>query len=126
MVDAIVPGLPTQIAVLLGVLFGGVLISDLIGNMIAFNNRFVNALVTAIVATLLVTGLSFALAAASDDVVDDASVFVLVGAGVFVSDLIGNILVFNNRFLNAVVTALVSVVLVYLLILGISPDLLRT
>lgn len=80
-----------------------VFIADFIGNMISFSNRFVNALVTALVfAVLFGAGYYF---------VDgmEAPMLVVIGAFlVFCSDLVSNMFVFNSRFGNALLTAMIS------------------
>lgn len=94
---------------------GVVFVIGLIGNLLSFSNRFVNALVTAIVFAV-VFGALYHLSHA--EVPPSPIEFlpadykwlqpVLIAAAVvFVVDLIGNILSFSNRFVNALVTALV-------------------
>lgn len=115
--------LPTEYAWLEPVLIaaGVVFVVGLIGNVLSFSNRFVNALVTAIVFAVIFGALSFvAKTEAPPSPVEflpaDYSWLqpVLIAAAVvFVIDLIGNILSFSNRFVNALVTAIV-----FLLIFG--------
>jgi len=115
--------LPTEYAWLEPVLIaaGVVFVVGLIGNVLSFSNRFVNALVTAIVFAVIFGALSFV---AKTEVPPSPVEFlpadyswlqpVLIAAAVvFVIDLIGNILSFSNRFVNALVTAIV-----FLLIFG--------
>ncbi|WP_295557186.1 hypothetical protein [uncultured Hyphomicrobium sp.] len=98
---------------------GVVFVIGLIGNALSFSNRFVNALVTAIVFAV-VFGVLYHLSRA--DVPPSPVEFlpadykwlqpVLIAAAVvFVVDLIGNFLSFSNRFGNAIVTALVFLVI---------------
>ena len=115
--------LPTEYAWLEPVLIaaGVVFVVGLIGNVLSFSNRFLNALVTAIVFAVIFGVLSYvakteAPASPIDFLPSDYSWLqpVLIAAGVvFVIDLIGNILSFSNRFVNALVTAIV-----FLLIFG--------
>jgi len=95
--------------VLLGTLL--VFVSDSIGNMLAFGNRFVNSLTTAIVWGILFIVLYFVLAAVQIPLAGDLGrlvVMTAVGAGiVFVADTVGNLLAFGNRFLNALITAVI-------------------
>ncbi|MGE0024011.1 MAG: hypothetical protein AB7S70_10320 [Hyphomicrobium sp.] len=97
---------------------GVVFVIGLIGNVLSFSNRFVNALVTAIVFAV-VFGVLYHLTRAEVPPVpveflpaDYAWLQpVLIAAGVvFVVDLIGNFLSFSNRFVNALVTAIVFLV----------------
>ena len=107
-------------AFLMKVLIGaGILfVIGYIGNMLSFSNRFVNALVTAIVFGVIYGALYF--------VIDQATLSSEVGAMsqeqwfkmvaisavlVFIIDLVANMLSFNNRFVNALMTAVVFAVL---------------
>lgn len=90
----------------------------LIGNFLSFSNRFVNALVTAVVFALIYGALYFvvdpSLMKTQAGVVSQAQWFQMVGiaAGVvFVVDLIANILSFQSRVGNALMTAVVFAVL---------------
>lgn len=113
--------LPTEYVWLEPVLIaaGVVFVIGLIGNALSFSNRFVNALVTAIVFAV-VFGVLYHLSHA--EVPPSPVEFlpadykwlqpVLIAAAVvFVVDLIGNFLSFSNRFGNAIVTALVFLVI---------------
>ena len=112
--------LPTEYGWLEPVLIaaGIVFIVGLIGNVLSFSNRFVNALVTAVVFAVIFGVLSFLVrseAPASPAPFLPAEYSwlepVLVAAAVvFVIDLIGNILSFSNRVVNALVTAIVFAV----------------
>ena len=94
-----------------------VFVADTIGNLIVFDNRFWNALVTGLVFLLL-------FGAAYYFVGDfDAPGLVAVGAFlVFCADLVSNALVFNNRFANALLTALITIAtlgsIIYFLLAG--------
>jgi hypothetical protein len=96
-----------------------VFVIGLIGNALSFSSRFGNALVTAIVFAVIF-GVLYHLSQA--DVPPSPVEFlpadyrwlqpILIAAGVvFVIDLIGNFLSFSNRFGNAIVTALVFLVI---------------
>ena len=87
------------------------------GNVLAFSGRIVNALVTAIIFGLIIGAVFYfadpALLSA-EGVTASRNVLlqqVAVAAGlVFVIDLIANMLVFNNRFTNALMTSVVFLV----------------
>ncbi len=82
-----------------------VFVADSIGNLIVFDNRFLNALVTGLVFAVLFGAAYYFF----DDL--DAPGLVAIGAFlVFCADLVSNALVFNNRFTNALLTALISIV----------------
>jgi hypothetical protein len=113
--------LPTEYAWLEPVIIasGVVFVIGLIGNALSFSNRFVNALVTAIVFAVIF-GVLYHLSQA--EVPPSPVEFlpadykwlqpVLIAAAVvFVVDLIGNFLSFSNRFVNALVTAIVFLVI---------------
>jgi hypothetical protein len=96
-----------------------VFVVGLIGNALSFSNRFANALVTAVVFAVIFGGLAFL---SKGDVPTTAPHFlpaeyawlelVLIGAGVvFFVDLIGNVLSFSSRIVNALVTAIVFAVI---------------
>jgi hypothetical protein len=98
---------------------GVVLVVGLIGNALSFSNRFVNALVTAVVFAAIFGGLAFL---SKGDVPTTTAHFlppefawlelVLIAAGVvFFVDLIGNMLSFSSRIVNALVTAIVFAVI---------------
>ena len=94
---------------------------DLVGNSLAYGGRFVNALMTALVFFVIFGALAyFGLGKLefSTEAAELPSRFlpadflwlepVLIGTAlVFVVGLIGNILAFKNRFMNALVTALI-------------------
>ena len=100
---------------------------DLVGNSIAYGGRLVNALTTALVFLLIFAALAhFGLGKleVSTDAAELPSRFLpgewlwlepvlIATALVFVVGLLGNILSFENRFMNAVVTAVI-----FLLIFG--------
>lgn len=101
---------PTAIAA------GVVFVVALIGNVLSFSNRFVNALVTAVLFGAIFGGLAFVTKAgpppgATPQFLPPELLWlelVLIGSAVvFVVDLIGNVLSFSNRFLSALVTAVV-------------------
>lgn len=98
---------------------GVVFVVGLIGNLISFGSRFGNALVTAIVFAVIFGALTFV----AQNEGQSIPAFWLTGeyawlepiliasAVVFVVDLIGNIISFSSRFLNAIVTAVVFAVI---------------
>ena len=98
---------------------GVVFFIGLIGNILSFSNRFVNALVTAIVFAVVFGGLYYGTGAPAPaspvEFLPDAYKWlqpVLIAAAVvFVVDLIGNLLSFSSRFVNALVTAIVFLVI---------------
>ena len=87
--------------------------SDLVGNSIAFTNRFSNALVTSIVWGVVFVILYFVLSYPAIDIklatsISDLARLTLSGIViVFFADGIGNIIAFGNRFVNALVTAII-------------------
>lgn len=91
-----------------------VFVVGLIGNILSFSSRFMNALVTAIIFALLSGALFFMMfkdsiprtIAAPADLAWLEPVLVM-SAIVFLVDLVGNMLSFSNRFVNAIVTAVV-------------------
>lgn len=107
---------PALTAFLMKVLVGaGILfVIGYIGNRIAFSNRFVNALVTAIVFGAIYAALYFLVDRTTlpPDLqkISQQTWLQMVGMAavvVFVIDLIANMLTFNNRFTNALMTAVV-------------------
>ncbi len=95
--------------VLIGTLL--VFISDSIGNMLSFGNRVANALTTAVVWGVLFIALYFVLGAIGIQLASSLQgLMILTAKGiliVFVADMIGNAIAFGNRFINALVTAIV-------------------
>jgi hypothetical protein len=113
--------LPTEYVWLEPVLIAAavVFVIGLIGNALSFSNRFVNALVTAIVFAVIF-GALYHLSQADvppspvEFLPDDykwLQPILIAAAVVFVVDLIGNFLSFSSRFVNALVTALVFLVI---------------
>jgi hypothetical protein len=105
---------PSETALLANVLVGsGILfVIAYLGNALTFSNRFVNALVTALVfavfyAALIYTVDRTVLPPELKEATQDTWVqMVLIAAGlVFVLDLIANFISFSNRFVSALVTA---------------------
>ena len=105
-----------QVFIMAGILF----VIGYLGNVLAFSNRFVNALVTAILFALIYGGIAYAAF-----VTDEASLREKVGsltqeqwiqniaaasAFVFVIDLIANMLAFQSRFVNALMTSIVFLI----------------
>ncbi|MFY0612167.1 MAG: hypothetical protein JXQ99_11615 [Hyphomicrobiaceae bacterium] len=89
-----------------------------IGNMLSFSNRFMNALVTAVVFALVYGALYFVIdqTALSAEVgaMSQQQWFKMVGISavlVFIIDLVANMIAFNSRFTNALMTAIVFAVL---------------
>lgn len=100
-------------------------IVDLIGNSIAYGGRFINAIATAIVFFIIFAALAYfglgKLAVSSeyaqipsrfmpDDLVWLEPVLIATVL-VLIVGFIGNVLAFKNRFINAVVTALIFLVI---------------
>ncbi len=82
-----------------------VFIADTIGNLIVFDNRFLNALATGLV-FLLLFGTTYYFFFREFETPG----LVAVGAFlVFCADLVSNALVFNNRFANSLLTALITI-----------------
>ncbi|MEQ1578865.1 MAG: hypothetical protein ABL894_14605 [Hyphomicrobium sp.] len=91
-----------------------VFVVGLIGNILSFSSRFMNALVTAVIFALLSGALFFMMF--KDSIPKTIAVpadlawlepVLVASAIVFVVDLIGNMLSFSNRVVNALVTAVV-------------------
>ena len=101
------------------VLIGAVILFVIgyLGNVIAFGGRFVNALVTAILFAI-VYGVVFYLAGQSGiatpissmSIEEQVKIIGVAAAVVFVIDLIANMLSFSSRFMNALMTAIVFLV----------------
>ena len=109
-----------ETAFLMKVLVGaGILfVIGYIGNMLSFSSRFMNALVTAIVFALIYGALYFVIdqAALSAEVgaMSQEQWFKMVGISavlVFIIDLVANMIAFDSRFVNALMTAVVFAVL---------------
>ncbi|MEL6210641.1 MAG: hypothetical protein AAFR44_10770 [Pseudomonadota bacterium] len=117
--------LPTEYAWLEPVIVAAIIVFlvDLVGNSLAYSGRFVNALMTAIVFLVVFGALAYfglGKLEVSTDMAEIPSRFlpedllwlepVVIGAAlVFVVGLVGNLLAFKNRFVNALVTALIFV-----------------
>jgi hypothetical protein len=89
-----------------------------IGNMLSFSSRIMNALVTAVVFAGIYGALYFvidkAALSAEVGVWSQQQWFKFIGISavmVFVIDLVANMLAFNSRFVNALMTAIVFLVL---------------
>ena len=89
-----------------------------IGNILSFSNRFMNALVTAVVFALVYGALYFVIdqttVSAEVGAISQEQWFKMVGISavlVFIIDLVANMLAFNSRFVNALMTAIVFAVL---------------
>ncbi|MEM7766352.1 MAG: hypothetical protein AAF253_02565 [Pseudomonadota bacterium] len=118
-------GLPTEYAWLEPVIVAAIIVFliDLVANSLAYSGRFVNALMTAIVFLVVFGALAYfglGKLEVSTDMAEIPSRFlpegllwlepVVIGAAlVFVVGLVGNLLAFKNRFMNALVTALIFV-----------------
>jgi xanthine/uracil permease len=99
---------------------GVVFVVALLGNILSFSNRFVNALVTAILFGAIFGGLAYVTKVGPPPGAQSQflppeylwlELVLVASAVVFVVDLIGNILSFSNRFLSAIVTAIVFAVI---------------
>lgn len=78
---------------------------DFLANLISFGNRWVSALVTSL---LLVAALVFVLVMNRDDIA--VQPLAMAGGVMFVVALLGNYFSFSNRFLNALVTAVLFLI----------------
>ena len=104
----------TQVLISSGFLFG----IAYLGNRLSFTNRFVNALVTALIFAVFYAGLAYTV----DETVLPPELkeanrqtwlqMIVIAAGlVFVLDLVANFISFSNRFVSALVTAVLFAVL---------------
>lgn len=89
-----------------------------IGNVLSFSNRFMNALVTAILFAAIYGALFYfadpAELRSKVGPMSQAEMLKTVGMAavlVFIIDLVANMLAFNSRFVNALMTAVVFAVL---------------
>ena len=106
-----------QLLVMAGILF----VIGLIGNVLSFSNRFMNALIPAVIFMLVYGGLFFvALASDQDELREQIGALSqeqllvnigVAGALVFVIDFVANMLSFQSRFMNALMTSIVFLVL---------------
>lgn len=105
---------PMGLAVVVLTASAVVFVIGLFGNLVAFGNKFVNALVTAIIFAVVFIAVIYGLGASAltgaegQDLANFYLSAAAIGAAVvFVADLIGNLITFNNRFTNALATAAV-------------------
>ena len=106
-----------QVLIAAGVLF----VIGFIGNVLSFSNRFVNALVTAIIFVLVYGGIVYAAFVSDQEALKEQvgalsqeqwiRMIGIAGVFVFVIDLVANMLSFRSRFMNALMTAIVFLVL---------------
>jgi hypothetical protein len=106
-----------QVLIAAGVLF----VIGFIGNVLSFSNRFVNALVTAIIFVLVYGGIVYAAFVSDQEALKEQvgalsqeqwiRMIGIAGVFVFVIDLVANMLSFQSRFMNALMTAIVFLVL---------------
>ena len=106
-----------QLLVMAGILF----VLGLFGNVLSFSNRFMNALITAVIFMLVYGGLFYvALASDQDELREQIGALSqeqllvnigVAGALVFVIDFVANMLSFQSRFMNALMTSIVFLVL---------------
>lgn len=96
------------------VLAAVVFVVGLIGNLLSFSNRFVNALVTGLLVAVIGGAIFYSLfrdsiphTIATPQDLAWLEPVLISAAIVFVVDLIGNMLSFNSRLANALVTALI-------------------
>ncbi|MEO1607765.1 MAG: hypothetical protein AAFR90_00195 [Pseudomonadota bacterium] len=107
------------------ILGGGIVLvflSDLIGNILSFSNRRLNAIITAAVwgaAFYPLTFFDVQITSISISHEEALALTVLGIQSVFVADVIGNSLVFNNRILNALVTSTVWAVVFYVTLIAL-------
>ena len=98
---------------------GAVFVGDLIANMISFSNRLMNAIVLAVIAGAFVLGFGHLVDQRPlGELLQPAGMVAALG---FVVGYLGNLLAFGNRFVNALVTALV-----FLVLAGVGAYLLQT
>ncbi len=99
---------PQDLMLMVGLPALAVFVIDYFSNLLSFGNRIVNALVAAIVLGAVLVGLAVATGTGLDQIrLQDVG----VAAGVmFVVGLLGNLIAFSNRFVNALVTALLFAV----------------
>jgi hypothetical protein len=104
----------TQVLISAGFLFG----IAYLGNRLSFSNRVVNALITALIFAVFYAALAYTvdqtvLPPEMKEATQDTWLqMILIGAGlVFVLDLVANFISFNNRFVSALVTAVLFAVL---------------
>jgi hypothetical protein len=111
---------PSETALLTNVLVGsGILfVIAYLGNVLTFTNRFVNALITALIFAVFYSGLAYTVdKTVMPPELKEASrqawlQMVVMAAGlVFVLDLVANFISFNNRFVSALITAVLFAVL---------------
>ncbi|MGE5267227.1 MAG: hypothetical protein ACM3L9_07670 [Deltaproteobacteria bacterium] len=111
---------PAETALVANILFasGIVFAIALVGNVLTFSNRFVNALVTALVFAVFYGGLAFTVdRTVLPEEFKEASretwaqMILMAAVLVFLLDLIANFLSFSNRFVSALVTAILFAVL---------------
>jgi hypothetical protein len=111
---------PAETALVANILFasGIVFAIALVGNVLTFSNRFVNALVTALVFAVFYGGLAFTVdRTVLPEEFKEASretwaqMILMAAVLVFLLDLIANFLSFGNRFVSALVTAILFAVL---------------
>jgi uncharacterized membrane protein len=106
-----------QLLVMAGILF----VIGLIGNVLSFSNRFMNALITAVIFMLVYGGLFYvALTSDQDELREQIGALSqeqllvnigVAGALVFVIDFVANMLSFQSRFMNALMTSIVFLLL---------------
>ncbi len=92
-------------AAILFVAFIAAFVIDYIANLLSFSSRWISALVTAV---LLVAALVVTLLMNREDLA--LAPLALAGGLMFVVALAGNMLTFGNRFLNALVTAVIFMI----------------
>jgi len=109
-------GFIIQILIAAGILF----VIGYIGNVLSFSSRFVNALVTAILFALIYGGIVYAAFVTNEEslreqvgALSQAQWIRMIGTAavvVFVIDLIANMLSFQSRFMNALMTSIVFLI----------------
>lgn len=107
------------------ILGGGIVLvflSDLIGNILSFSNRRLNAIITAVVwgaAFYPLTFFDVQITSINISPEEALALTVLGVQSVFVADVIGNSLIFNNRILNALVTSTVWAIVFYVTLIAL-------
>lgn len=95
----------TRMAPILATTFVAVFLIDYVANLISFGNRFISAIVTALVLMAILSGGLFAM---GEDIALEP--LLMAGGLMFVVALLGNLLSFRNRFLNALLTAVIFMI----------------
>lgn len=102
-------------------IFIAVFVIDYIANLISFGNRIVSALVTALVLMVVQAVLLVVLGERVE-----FPLLLTAGGVMFVIALLGNVLTFRNRIVNALVTAVIFLIpftLAYYYLVGLAQNM---